>query len=67
MFSNIELVHIYQWMVSTSTGYIQWLSLVKSEFEMTLASKGRSLVTHTNKCRCVNIVSLGVKFLYETI
>ena len=39
-----------QWMVSTSIGYIQWLSLVKLELKVVPIGRSRWLVAHTSKC-----------------
>ena len=40
----------YQWTVSTSTSYIQWLSLAKRTLKVTPTGRNRSLVARTNKC-----------------
>ena len=40
----------YKCTVSTSTSYIQWLSLAKLELKVALASWFRSLLAHTSKC-----------------
>ena len=40
----------HQWTVPTNTGYMQWLSLVKSTLKSTPACRKGPLVTHTSKC-----------------
>ena len=49
----------HQWTVSTNTGYIQWLSLVKSELKVAHAGRNRSLVVHTSKCGWAISPTLG--------
>ena len=41
----------HQWMVSTSIGCNQWLSRAKPSLKVAHASRNRSLVAHTSKCR----------------
>ena len=54
----------YQWIVSTNTGYNQWLSLAKPTLKVVPASMIRSLLTRTSKCgwaitQKVNLPSLS--------
>lgn len=39
----------HQWTYSTSSGYIQWLSLAKLALKVTLADRSRSLVAHASE------------------